>query len=168
MMPVKAADPASFRITIGNEQCAKPYSASVFNVSAMSFGSLSANAIRALNAGAKRGGFSHDTGEGSACRPITRRWAATWSGNWAAAISGCRTADGRFTSMRDRFIEHASLDQVKMIEIKLSQGAKPGHGGVLPAAKVTPEISPATRGVPLGQRLRLAVAALAPFRRRWR
>jgi glutamate synthase domain-containing protein 2 len=147
MMPVKAADPASFRITIGNDQCAKPYSASVFNVSAMSFGSLSANAIRALNAGAKRGGFSHDTGEGS-ISPYHREMGGDIVWEIASGYFGCRGDDGRFDP--DRFHVQAVLDQVKMIEIKLSQGAKPGHGGVLPAAKVTPEIA-RTRGVPMGQ-----------------
>jgi glutamate synthase domain-containing protein 2 len=147
MMPVKAADPASFRITIGNDQCAKPYSASVFNVSAMSFGSLSANAIRALNAGAKRGGFSHDTGEGS-ISPYHLEMGGDIVWEVASGYFGCRTADGHFDP--EKYAERASLEQVKMIEIKLSQGAKPGHGGVLPAAKVTPEIS-RTRGVPMGQ-----------------
>ena len=147
MMPVKAADPASFRITIGNDQCAKPYSASVFNVSAMSFGSLSANAIRALNAGANKGGFSHDTGEGS-ISPYHREMGGDIVWEVASGYFGCRGGDGRFDP--DRFATQATLDQVKMIEIKLSQGAKPGHGGVLPAAKVTPEIA-RTRGVPMGQ-----------------
>jgi len=147
MMPVTAADPASFRITIGADQCAKPYSASVFNVSAMSFGSLSANAIRALNAGAKRGGFSHDTGEGS-ISPYHLEMGGDIVWEVASGYFGCRTPDGHFDP--DKFAAQAAAEQVKMIEIKLSQGAKPGHGGVLPAAKVTPEIS-RTRGVPMGQ-----------------
>jgi glutamate synthase domain-containing protein 2 len=147
MAPVSAADPATFRITIGGPQCAKPYSASVFNISAMSFGAISANAIRALNAGAKRGGFSHDTGEGS-ISPYHLEMGGDIVWEVASGYFGCRTADGRFDP--DRFKEQAALDAVKMIEIKLSQGAKPGHGGVLPAAKVTPEIA-ATRGVPMGQ-----------------
>jgi glutamate synthase domain-containing protein 2 len=147
MMPAEAADPASFRITIGNDQCAKPYSASVFNVSAMSFGAISANAIRALNAGAKRGGFSHDTGEGS-ISPYHLEMGGDIIWELGSGYFGCRGDDGHFDP--GRFAEHAVLDQVKMIEIKLSQGAKPGHGGVLPAAKVTPEIA-RTRGVPLGQ-----------------
>jgi glutamate synthase domain-containing protein 2 len=145
--PAKAADPETFRITIGGAQCAKPYSASVFNISAMSFGSLSANAIRALNAGAKRGGFSHDTGEGS-ISPYHREAGGDIVWEVASGYFGCRTDDGHFDPQR--FAEQAAADQVKMIEIKLSQGAKPGHGGVLPAAKVTPEIAQ-TRGVPLGQ-----------------
>jgi glutamate synthase domain-containing protein 2 len=147
MMPAVAADPASFRIVIGNEQCARPYSASVFNVSAMSFGSLSANAIRALNAGAKRGGFSHDTGEGS-ISPYHLEMGGHIVWEVASGYFGCRTDDGHFDP--GKFADRASLDQVKMIEVKLSQGAKPGHGGVLPAAKVTPEIA-RTRGVPMGQ-----------------
>jgi glutamate synthase domain-containing protein 2 len=145
--PVKAADPETFRISIGGPQCAKPYSASVFNISAMSFGSLSANAIRALNSGARKGGFSHDTGEGS-ISPYHREAGGDIVWEIASGYFGCRGADGRFDP--DRFAEQACADQVKMIEIKLSQGAKPGHGGVLPAAKVTPEIA-RTRGVPLGQ-----------------
>jgi len=145
--PAPTTDPASFRITIGGDQCRAPYSASVFNISAMSFGSLSANAIRALNAGAKRGGFYHDTGEGSIS--VYHREAGgdiVWE--LGSGYFGCRTDDGHFDP--DRFAQQAASEQVKMIEIKLSQGAKPGHGGVLPAAKVTPEIA-RTRGVPLGR-----------------
>jgi glutamate synthase domain-containing protein 2 len=147
MTPAKAADPATFRIEIGNDQCERPYSASVFNVSAMSFGSLSANAIRALNAGARRGGFSHDTGEGS-ISPYHLEMGGDIVWELGSGYFGCRTGDGRFDP--DRFAASATHEQVKMIEIKLSQGAKPGHGGVLPAAKVTPEIA-RTRGVPMGQ-----------------
>jgi glutamate synthase domain-containing protein 2 len=147
MSPAPAADPATFRITIGGPHCAKPYSASVFNISAMSFGAISANAIRALNAGAKRGGFSHDTGEGS-ISPYHLEMGGDIVWEVASGYFGCRGADGRFDP--ERFAQQAALDAVKMIEIKLSQGAKPGHGGVLPAAKVTPEIA-ATRGVPMGQ-----------------
>ena len=146
-MPAKPADPAGFRITIGGPDCARPYSASVFNISAMSFGALSANAIRALNAGARRGGFSHDTGEGG-LSPYHQEMGGDIVWELGSGYFGCRADDGRFDP--DRFVEHATLDQVKMIEIKLSQGAKPGHGGVLPAAKVTPEIA-LTRGVPMGQ-----------------
>jgi len=147
IVPAKAPDPASFRIVIGGPQCAKPYSASVFNISAMSFGSLSANAIRALNKGAKMGGFSHDTGEGS-ISPYHREAGGDIVWEIASGYFGCRTEDGRFNP--DAFAKQAKADQVKMIEIKLSQGAKPGHGGVLPAAKVTPEIA-STRGVPMGR-----------------
>jgi glutamate synthase domain-containing protein 2 len=146
-IPAKPADPQGFRITIGGPQCEKPYSASVFNISAMSFGSLSANAIRALNAGAKRGNFSHDTGEGS-ISPYHREFGGDIVWEVASGYFGCRTDDGRFDP--DTFAQQAASDQVKMIEIKLSQGAKPGHGGVLPAAKVTKEIAE-TRGVPMGE-----------------
>src|SRR5580693_743892 len=145
--PLPLADPASFRITIGGPDCARPYSASVFNISAMSFGAISANAIRALNAGAKRGHFSHDTGEGS-LSPYHQEMGGDIVWELGSGYFGCRTPEGAFDP--DRFVEHATLEQVKMIEIKLSQGAKPGHGGVLPAAKVTPEIAQ-TRGVPLGR-----------------
>ncbi len=144
--PAPVADPATFRITVGGPDRARPYSASVFNISAMSFGALSANAIRALNAGAKRGGFSHDTGEGS-LSPYHQEMGGDIVWELGSGYFGCRTADGHFDP--DLFAGHAQLEQVKMIEIKLSQGAKPGHGGVLPAAKVTPEIAQ-TRGVPLG------------------
>jgi glutamate synthase domain-containing protein 2 len=147
MNPATHADPTTFRITIGNDQCAQPYSASVFNISAMSFGSLSANAIRALNKGAKLGGFAHDTGEGS-ISSYHREYDGDIIWEVASGYFGCRGADGRFDP--EKFAVQAASDQVKMIEIKLSQGAKPGHGGVLPAAKVTREIS-ATRGVPMGE-----------------
>ncbi len=146
-MPADAADPGSFRISIGGPQCTQPYRASVFNISAMSFGSLSANAIRALNAGAKRGGFSHDTGEGS-ISPYHREMGGDIVWEVASGYFGCRTDDGRFDPAK--FAEQACTEQVRMIEIKLSQGAKPGHGGVLPAAKVTREIAD-TRGVPMGR-----------------
>jgi glutamate synthase domain-containing protein 2 len=147
MSPVAAADPASFRVTIGGPDCARPYSGSVYNISAMSFGSLSANAIRALNAGAKKGGFSHDTGEGS-LSPYHREMGGDIVWEIASGYFGCRTPEGAFDP--DRFAHQAAADQVKMIEIKLSQGAKPGHGGVLPAAKVTREIAE-TRGIPMGR-----------------
>ena len=134
-----------FRVLIGPD-CAKPYSASVFNISAMSFGSLSANAVRALNEGARRGGFHHDTGEGS-ISPYHREMGGDLVWEIGSGYFGCRNEDGTFSE--ERFIASATQAQVKMIEIKLSQGAKPGHGGVLPAAKVSPEIA-ATRGVPMG------------------
>ncbi len=145
--PVDPPDPKTFRITIGNDQCAQPYSASIFNISAMSFGSLSANAIRALNRGAAMGGFYHDTGEGS-ISPYHREGGGDIVWEIASGYFGCRTDDGRFDP--DKFAAQAVDPQVRMIEIKLSQGAKPGHGGILPAKKVTPEIA-VTRGVPLGQ-----------------
>jgi glutamate synthase domain-containing protein 2 len=135
-----------FRITIGNSRCEKPYSASVFNISAMSFGSLSANAILALNAGAKRGRFYHDTGEGSISR-YHREHGGDLAWEIGSGYFGCRDADGAFNE--EKFVENATADQVRMIEIKLSQGAKPGHGGILPGAKVTPEIA-AARGVMVG------------------
>ncbi|MDC6726062.1 FMN-binding glutamate synthase family protein, partial [Leclercia adecarboxylata] len=134
-----------FRIQIG-PNCAKPYSASVFNISAMSFGSLSANAIRALNEGARRGSFYHDTGEGS-ISPYHREMGGDLVWEIGSGYFGCRDEAGGFSE--EKFVANANHDQVKMIEIKLSQGAKPGHGGVLPAAKVSEEIS-ITRGVPMG------------------
>ncbi|WP_457095905.1 FMN-binding glutamate synthase family protein [Lysobacter sp. P5_B9] len=135
----------NFRLMIG-ENSAQPYSASVFNISAMSFGALSANAIRALNQGAKLGGFYHDTGEGS-ISPYHREYGGDLVWEIGSGYFGCRDEKGGFDL--ERFIASARDPQVKMIEIKLSQGAKPGHGGVLPAAKVSAEIS-ATRGVPMG------------------
>ncbi|AMP16411.1 FMN-binding glutamate synthase family protein [Collimonas pratensis] len=134
-----------FRVTVGAER-AQPYSMSVFNVSAMSFGALSANAIRALNRGAKKGGFAHDTGEGS-ISPYHREFGGDLLWQIASGYFGCRNGDGSFNE--EKFVAQATSPQVKMITVKLSQGAKPGHGGVLPAAKITPEIS-ATRGVPMG------------------
>lgn len=139
-----------FRITIGAGR-AQPYSASIFNISAMSFGALSANAIRALNQGAKKGNFMHDTGEGSISR-YHRPEAPEQTGGdlvWeiGSGYFGCRNPDGSFSE--PKFVENANTAQVKLIEIKLSQGAKPGHGGVLPGAKVSPEIA-AARGVPEG------------------
>ena len=134
-----------FRITIG-PHTAQPYSASVFNISAMSFGALSANAISALNAGAKRGGFAHDTGEGS-ISVHHRKHGGDLIWEVASGYFGCRNDDGTFNA--EKFKTNARDPQVKMIEIKLSQGAKPGHGGVLPGPKVTPEIAEA-RGVPVG------------------
>ena len=137
---------ADFRIVIGAD-AAQPYSASVFNISAMSFGSLSAAAIRALNAGAKQGGFYHDTGEGS-ISPYHREAGGDLVWEIGSGYFGCRNDDGSFSE--ERFAANARDPQVKMIEVKLSQGAKPGHGGVLPAPKVSAEIS-ATRGVPMGK-----------------
>ena len=134
-----------FRITIGAGR-AQPYSCSVFNISAMSFGALSANAIQALNAGAKRGGFAHDTGEGSiSVHHRTHGGDLIWE--VASGYFGCRNDDGTFNA--DKFAVNARDPQVKMVEIKLSQGAKPGHGGMLPGAKVTAEIA-AARGIPEG------------------
>ncbi|MFZ9200767.1 MAG: FMN-binding glutamate synthase family protein [Paracoccaceae bacterium] len=123
------------------------YSASLLNISAMSYGALSANAIRALNKGAKAGGFFHDTGEGGVS-PYHREHGGDLVWEIGSGYFGCRAADGGFDPAK--FAENAADPQIKMIEIKLSQGAKPGHGGVLPAAKVTAEIA-AIRGVPMGQ-----------------
>ena len=141
-----AIDSHDFRVQVGDAHCAKPYSASVFNVSAMSFGALSANAILALNEGARRGGFYHDTGEGSISR-YHRELGGDLVWEIGSGYFGCRDPDGGFDVQK--FADNAAPDQVKMIEIKLSQGAKPGHGGVLPGPKVTPEIA-AARGVPVG------------------
>ncbi len=146
-----------FRITIGDggvghgaaaggSSCTQPYSASVFNISAMSFGALSANAILALNGGAAKGHFAHDTGEGSISQHH-RVHGGDLIWEIGSGYFGCRNDDGSFSD--ERFTANARDPQVKMIELKLSQGAKPGHGGVLPGPKVTPEIAVA-RGVPVG------------------
>jgi len=144
LAPTRIAD-HDFRITVGPD-AAQPYRASVFNISAMSFGSLSANAIRALNEGARRGGFYHDTGEGS-ISPYHLEPGGDLVWELGSGYFGCRDGNGRFDP--ERFAEQAARPQVRMIEVKLSQGAKPGHGGALPAAKVSAEIA-ATRGVPMG------------------
>ncbi len=136
-----------FRVMVGGPDCTKPYSASVFNISGMSFGALSPNAIRALNKGAKEGRFAHTTGEGSVSR-YHKEHGGDLIWQVASGYFGCRNPDGTFSA--EKFAETAALDQIRMIELKLSQGAKPGHGGVLPAAKVNREISRA-RGVPMGQ-----------------
>ena len=145
-----------FRVWIGGSPgapspsaapCTQPYEASVFNISAMSFGSLSANAILALNQGAKTGGFAHDTGEGSISQHHrTHGGDLIWE--IGSGYFGCRNSDGTFSA--ERFTANATDPQVKMIELKLSQGAKPGHGGILPGAKVTAEIA-AARGVAEGE-----------------
>ncbi len=143
MRPAELGKPEDFRVEIGGPQCRQPYSASLFNISAMSFGSLSASAIRALNLGAKLGGFAHDTGEGS-ISPYHREYGGDLIWELGSGYFGCRTEDGRFDP--ERFAIQAHNWQVKMIEIKLSQGAKPGHGGILPKHKITAEIA-ATRNV---------------------
>ena len=135
-----------FRIVVGGPDCRTPYSASIFNISAMSFGALSPNAIRALNIGARKGNFAHDTGEGG-YSPYHRENGGDLIWEIGSGYFSCRNQDGTFNA--EKFTENARSDQVKMVEIKLSQGAKPGHGGVLPGVKVTPEIA-ATRGVPAG------------------
>ena len=141
------ANPDDFRIKIGGPDCKQPYFASIFNISAMSFGALSPNAIRALNKGAKLGGFAHDTGEGS-ISPYHREHGGDIIWEIGSGYFGCRNPDGTFSM--EKFVEQVSNPQIKMVEIKLSQGAKPGHGGVLPGAKVTPEIA-LTRGVNVGE-----------------
>ena len=136
-----------FRISIGGPDCTRPYSASVFNISAMSFGSLSANAIRALNTGARKGGFAHDTGEGG-YSPYHRECGGDIIWEIGSGYFGCRNPDGTFSA--EKFAAAAVNEQIKMVELKLSQGAKPGHGGVLPGPKVSREISQ-TRGVAMGE-----------------
>jgi hypothetical protein len=135
-----------FRVTIGGPDCPKPYLASIFNISAMSFGALSPNAIRALNIGAKKGGFAHDTGEGGLSL-YHRENGGDIIWEIGSGYFGCRNPDGTFCP--ETFAAGAGSGQVKMVELKLSQGAKPGHGGVLPGAKVTAEIA-AARGVAPG------------------
>ena len=139
-------DPAKSRIAIGGADCEKPYLSSYLNISAMSYGALSANAIRALNRGARLGGFAHNTGEGGAS-PYHFEPGGDLTWQVGTGYFGCRTPAGEFDDQR--FKETAQKEAVKMIEIKLSQGAKPSHGGILPAAKVTEEIA-AIRGVPMG------------------
>jgi glutamate synthase domain-containing protein 2 len=139
--------PDDFRITIGGPDCAHPYNASVFNISAMSFGALSPNAIHALNKGAALGKFAHDTGEGG-FSPYHKAGGGDIIWEIGSGYFGARNLDGTFSP--EAFAQTASNPQVKMVELKLSQGAKPGHGGVLPAAKVSAEIAQ-TRGVPMGQ-----------------
>ncbi len=134
------------RIRVGGPACTKPYDAAVMNISAMSFGSLSTAAIRALNLGAKLGGFAHNTGEGGISPYHLQGGDLIWQ--IGTGYFGCRDREGRFNP--ESFAERAKLDAVKMIEIKLSQGAKPGHGGILPAKKVTLEIAK-IRDVPMGQ-----------------
>ncbi len=136
-----------FRVMIGGPACKQPYNASLYNISAMSFGSLSANAISALNNGARIGGFAHDTGEGGISR-YHRDGGGDLIYEIGSGYFGCRNHDGSFNA--DKFAKQATSDQVKMIELKLSQGAKPGHGGMLPASKITPEIAEA-RDIPMGE-----------------
>ncbi len=155
MTPTRLAT-HDFRVTIGAPvpgrdprpgDCTQPYETSIFNISAMSFGSMSGNAIEALNAGAKRGNFAHDTGEGS-ISSHHRIHGGDLIWEIGSGYFGCRNDDGSFNA--ERFAANATDPQVKMIEIKLSQGAKPGQGGVLPGAKVTAEIA-AARGIPVGK-----------------
>jgi glutamate synthase domain-containing protein 2 len=139
--------PETGRVLIGEGRCSKPYSASIFNISAMSYGSLSKNAVLALNEGAAMGGFFHNTGEGG-ISPYHLGPGGDLCWQIGTGYFGCRSADGGFDP--ERFRENASHENVKLIEVKLSQGAKPGHGGILPGEKVTEEIA-SIRGVPVGQ-----------------
>ncbi|HVK61998.1 MAG TPA: FMN-binding glutamate synthase family protein, partial [Bdellovibrionales bacterium] len=133
----KHIDPHSLRIKIGGPDCKQPYSASVFNISAMSYGALSPTAVQSLNGGAQLGGFYHNTGEGGISpHHLSGGGDLVWQ--IGTGYFGCRTSTGDFSPQL--FKEASAHPQVKMIEIKLSQGAKPSHGGILPAAKITPEI----------------------------
>lgn len=143
---VKHIDNHDFRVMIGEGHCKQPYSLSLYNISAMSFGALSANAVMALNKGAELGNFAQDTGEGSISR-YHREHNGDLIWEIGSGYFGCRHDDGTFNP--EMFAKNAADPQVKMIEIKISQGAKPGHGGVLPGTKVTAEIA-AARGVPEG------------------
>jgi len=135
------------RVTVGGPHCTQPYNASIFNISAMSYGALSKNAILALNGGAKMGNFFHNTGEGGLSKfHLQPGGDICW--NLGTGYFGCRTKEGNFCP--EKFAENAKKLQVKMIEVKLSQGAKPAHGGILPAAKLTQDIAEA-RGVELNE-----------------
>ncbi len=139
--------PKDTRVHVGTDQCSRPYSAARLNISAMSFGALGAHAIEALNLGAKQGGFYHDTGEGG-LSPYHLKHGGDIVWEVGSGYFGCRDKDGHFDPAH--FADRAAHDAVKMTEIKLSQGAKPGHGGLLPGPKVTAEIAQ-TRDVPQGQ-----------------
>ncbi|HFC04848.1 MAG TPA: FMN-binding glutamate synthase family protein, partial [Rhizobiales bacterium] len=134
------------RVRFGGPDCTQPYDASPLNISAMSFGALSKNAIQALNKGAKIGGFAHNTGEGG-LSPYHLKYGGDLVWQIGTGYFGCRTPEGGFNEAL--FAEKAVQPAVKMIEIKLSQGAKPGHGGILPAVKLTEEIAE-IRHVPMG------------------
>ena len=140
------ADAQFARVTVGGPDCTQPYSASLFNVSGMSYGSLSKNAVLALNTGAKMGGFAHNTGEGG-LSPYHLEPGGDVFWQIGTGYFSCRDKQGRFSETE--FEKRATLPNVKMIEIKLSQGAKPGHGGILPASKLTQEIVD-IRGVEFG------------------
>jgi glutamate synthase domain-containing protein 2 len=146
MAPVAVPTQAP-RVRVGGPDCSQPYEMALLNVSAMSFGSLSANAVLALNAGAAQGGFAHDTGEGGLSQYHLRPGGdLVWE--IGTGYFGCRTEDGDFDP--DQFAEKAARPQVKCVSLKLSQGAKPGIGGVLPGPKVNAEIAE-VRGVPQGR-----------------
>lgn len=134
--PIKLTE-KDLRVWIGNDQCLQPYHASIYNIGAMSYGALSKTAITALNEGARLGGFAHNTGEGGISEYHLKGGDLIWQ--IGTGYFGCRDAKGRFNSLAYR--KNALLPQVKMIELKLSQGAKPGHGGILPASKNTQEIA---------------------------
>ena len=142
-----AAIPEHGRVMVGGPDCSQPYSASIFNISAMSYGALSSNAILALSKGAKLGEFYHNTGEGS-ISPYHLKGGADLVWQIGTGYFGCRDDKGQFCPKT--FEKKAAQTEVKMIEIKVSQGAKPGHGGILPAAKLTSEIA-AIRDVPMGK-----------------
>src|SRR5690606_10078408 len=127
----------NFRVTIGSSLCEHPYSASIYNLSAMSYGALSKKAIAALNKGAKLGGFAHNTGEGGISPYHRNGGDLIWQ--IGTGYFGCRDENGFFSD--ELFKEKATFPEVKMIELKLSQGAKPGHGGLLPAEKNTEEVA---------------------------
>lgn len=146
-MAPRVVDSRYARIIIGGPQCRQPYDSSRLNISAMSFGSLSGNAVAAMNLGAKLGNFAQDTGEG-AISPHHRKHGGDLIWEVASGYFGCRRQDGSFDP--ETFQKKACAKQVKMVEIKISQGAKPGHGGLLPGAKVNQEIA-TTRGIPAGQ-----------------
>jgi glutamate synthase domain-containing protein 2 len=144
-MPVTITN-TDFRVLVGGSACKQPYDISLYNISAMSYGSLSANAILALNSGARKGGFAHNTGEGGISR-YHRQGGGDLIYQIGTGYFGCRNDDGSFSP--EKFAKLAADPQVKMVEIKLSQGAKPGQGGILPASKITAEIADA-RGIPMG------------------
>lgn len=146
LAPTKV-DQTSRRVKIGGPDCTQPYSSSLFNISAMSYGAISAEAIEALNKGAQLGDFYHNTGEGG-LSPHHLKHGGDIVWQIGTGLFGCRNANGRFDP--DAFAKLANLEQVKMIEVKLSQGAKPGHGGVLPKAKITDEIA-LIRGIKKGE-----------------
>lgn len=146
MRPVEVKNDVK-RVIIGGPDCGQPYSSSYLNISAMSFGALSSSAIEALNYGAKKGGFSHNTGEGG-ISPYHLQYGGDLVWQLGTGLFGCRQDNGRFDPQK--FKTKAAFASVKMIEIKLSQGAKPGHGGVLPKEKITDEIAE-IRGVSKGQ-----------------
>ncbi len=146
-LQAKHVEASNMRVTVGGPDCRQPYSCSLLNVSAMSFGSLSQNAILALSRGAKLGGFAHNTGEGG-LSPYHLEGGGDLIWQIGTGYFSCRDAQGNFSPAK--FAEKSVLPNVKMVEIKLSQGAKPGHGGILPAAKVTAEIAE-IRGVPMGK-----------------